>query len=444
VTFDLVIANGRLVDPHAGLDSAYDVGIRHGRVAAVDPRIPPSAAREVIDATDHVVVPGLIDLHAHVYRAATYWGVDADAFAPSSGVTTWVDAGSAGALNFEGLREFIMGRSRVRILAFLNIAYIGLVGHDYELANLAYLDGDIFERTVRRHADVIVGAKVRMGSPTVGPHGIEPMRRALAATEACGLPLMVHMAPAGPPELSEVVELMRPGDILTHCFNGLETRLIDDRGHVLPFVERARERGVIMDIGHGAGSFSFAVAERMLDAGFTPDVISTDIHQLSAYGPLFDMPTCMTKFLALGLDLADVVKAATASPAALLGRAGEIGTLAPGAAGDVAILKLQPGSFGVADIFGESRIAREMIAVAATVAGGRLLPAKLPPSPPVWMDPVWPAHQAALTEKHVRLWEAGQDPQSAVGEVRAAFRRPDVMDDARRRLHGFSNADDGA
>jgi dihydroorotase len=156
---------------------------------------------------------------------------------------------------------------------------------------------------------------------------------------------------------------------------------------------------------------------------------------------MFDMPTCLTKFLVLGLGLADVVAAATAAPAEVLGLAGEVGTLSPGAAADVAILKLQRGSFTVSDISGESRPANEMIGVSATIAGGRLLPFSAPPTPPVWMNPVWPAHQAALTEKHIRLWHSKDDPGSSVGEAARRFRRPDVMDDARRRLHGFADND---
>ena len=259
--------------------------------------------------------------------------------------------------------------------------------------------------------DLVVGVKVRMGTPIVGEQGIEPMRRARTAADECELPLMVHVSIA-PPSIREVLELMRPGDILTHCFTGLTMKIVDDEGHLHDFAKRAWDEGVIMDIGHGAGSFSFEVAEALLAAGHRPDVISTDAHQLSVRGPMFDLPTCMSKFLALGLTLPDVVRAATSRPAEVLGRDGELGTLRPGARADVAILTLHRGLFPFYDIHGTVREGAELLRCAQTILNGKPLePIPLPPPAP-WVDPLWPPLQAEFAEKQRRLHELGHYPDA--------------------------------
>ena len=312
--FDLVIRGGEVVDPGGGREGRLDVAVKRGLIAAVEREIPADAAFTTVDATGLYVTPGLVDLHTHIFRKVTYWGIDPDPVASRSGVTTWNDAGSAGALTLPGLREFIVDPARVRITAFLNISNIGLVSDNFECANLAYLDVDLFRRLVDRNRDLVIGVKVRMGTPTVGDNGLEPLRRARRAADECGLPLMVHIA-FGPPEVDDVLELMRPGDILTHCFTGLTMKLLDERGRIRDSAQRAWDSGIVMDIGHGMGSFSFETAEALLAAGRRPDVISTDLHQMSINGPAYDMPTCMSKFLQLGMSLRDVVAATTSRPA---------------------------------------------------------------------------------------------------------------------------------
>src|SRR4051812_8541755 len=235
--------------------------------------IPEESAFRVIDAEGQMVMPGLVDLHTHVFHKVTYWGIDPDPVASASGVTTWNDAGSAGGLTLPGLREFVADRARARITAFLNISNIGLVGENYECANAAYLDVDLFRRLADQNRDLVVGVKVRMGTPTVGDNGLEPLRLARRAAEECELPLMVHVA-FGPPEIAEVIALMRPGDILTHCFTGLSMKIVDDDGNLHDVAKRAWDSGVVMDIGHGTGSFAYATAEPLMAAGRRPDVIS--------------------------------------------------------------------------------------------------------------------------------------------------------------------------
>jgi dihydroorotase len=408
--FDLLIRGGEVVDPGGGNEGRLDVAIDRDRIAAVDRAIPAEAAYRVIDADGQYVTPGLVDLHTHVFHKVTYWGIDPDPIGSSSGTTTWNDAGSAGALTLPGLREFIVDRAHVRITAFLNISNIGLVGENHECANLAYLDVDLFRRLADGNRDLVRGVKVRMGAPTVGENGLEPLRRALRAAEECELPLMVHIA-FGPPEIDDVLALMRPGDILTHCFTGLTMKIVDDDGRLRDVAKRAWDSGIVMDIGHGTGSFSYETAEALMSAGRPPDVISTDLHQLSVQGPAFDLPTCMSKFLQLGMPLRDVVAACTSRPAELLGIDREVGSLRIGCYADVALFRLLTGVFPLYDIFGEMREARRLLVNTLTVVGGRPL-AVHPPEPPApWaVEPIWPDLQKEFADRLQSMRDRGHTP----------------------------------
>jgi dihydroorotase len=398
--FDLLIKGGHVVDPGGGHEGQLDVAVKRNRIAAVDTAIPAESAVEVIDASGQYVTPGLVDLHAHVYKGVGYWGVDADSVGSRTGVTTWLDVGSAGAMTLQGLREFVVEPARVRIYALINISYLGLIGPDYELVFLDFCDVDICERIANLNRDLVVGVKVRMGESTVGPNGLEPMKRAREAADRLELPLMVHIAVA-PPPVDDILELMKPGDILTHCFTGFTMKIVDEAGRLRDSARRARERGVIMDIGHGAGSLSFDTAEALMDVGFRPDVISTDIHQLSINGPMYDLPTCLSKFMALGLSLEDVVAAATARPAEILGLGAEVGSLRTGAYADVALFSLDRGTFRFFDIDMSMREGTERLRNTLTIVNGRVLPPRPPDPPAPWVseDFVWPDFQAELVER---------------------------------------------
>lgn len=428
--FDLLIRGGHVVDPGGGHEGDLDVAITDGRIAAVDSDISAESAFHMIDAAGQYVTPGLVDLHTHIFHKVTYWGINPDPVASTSGVTTWNDAGSAGALTLPGLREFVVERARVRITAFLNISNIGLVGENYECANLAYLDVDLFRRLANQNRDLVRGVKVRMGTPTVGENGLEPLRRARRAAEECELPLMVHVA-FGPPEVEDVLALMRPGDILTHCYTGLTMKIVDDQGRLHDYAKRAWDAGVIMDIGHGTGSFSFETAEALTAAGRRPDVISSDLHQLSINGPAYDLPTCMSKFLHLGLSLRDVVEAATSRPAEILGIDRDAGTLRPGSRADVALFRLYRGRFPLYDISGAMREAGELLANTLTIVGGKPLE-RLEPEPPApWAeDPIWPYAQQPFTEQQKTLRELGHTPtamaDAAERGARASAPAPDT------------------
>ncbi len=410
--FDLLIRGGYVVDPGGGHEGLLDVALEGGRIAAVDSHIPVETASEVIDATGQHVMPGLVDLHTHIFHKVTYWGIDPDPVASTTGVTTWNDAGSAGALTLPGLKEFVVDRADVLITAFLNISNIGLVGENYECANLAYLDIDLFKRLATRNRDLVRGVKVRMGTPTVGENGIEPLMRARQAAEECDLPLMVHVA-FGPPEVEEILALMRPGDILTHCYTGLTMKIVDDNGVLHDFAKRAWDAGVIMDIGHGTGSFSFETAEALTAAGRRPDVISSDLHQLSINGPAYDLPTCMSKFLQLGLPLRDIVEATTSRPAQILGIDGDVGSLRPGSRGDVALFRLHHGRFPFYDVSGVMREGMRLLTNTLTIVGGTPLERLAPAPPAPWVeDPIWPAAQQPFTQQQKTLRELGHTPSA--------------------------------
>jgi dihydroorotase len=409
--FDTLIKGGQLVDPAQGCNGRFDVALAGGRVAAVDPEIPADAAYQVIDAAGRYVTPGLIDYHCHVFHDFTYWGVDPDTIGPRTGVTTWVDAGSSGAVMLPGFRKYIAEPALVDVRAFMNISYIGLVGPEFELRSMEYCDVDLFERIYSLHSDLIVGVKVRMGTPTVGDNGVKPLRAARLAAQRCELPVMVHIADA-PPEIGEILELLEPGDIITHCFSGATMKLVDDDGNVLDAATRAVDAGVILDVGHGAGGMTFASAEAMISAGLRPHVISTDLHQMSHHGaavmssdagasafirvrddatPKFDLPSALSKFMAVGLTLEEVIESATARPAALIGRAGEVGTLAKGARADLAVFELETGSFTFRDVDGASRTGTERLVNVMTLISGREAERRPAAAPAPWVDLIAPS-----------------------------------------------------
>jgi dihydroorotase len=248
--FDMLIKGGHVIDPASGVDGRMDIALKRSRIAAVDKNIPLNSALEVIDATNQYVSPGFIDLHSHVYTGVTFWGIDADSLASHTGVTTWIDAGSAGAYTLSGFRDLIIKPSSVRIYSMLNISTIGLVPSNYELTRIEWCNVDLLRKIANKNRDIVLGIKVRMGIPMAGELGIEPLIRARLAADKCELPIMVHIAWA-PPALKEVIARMKPGDILTHCFTGLSMRIVDEKRCIFDFVKRAWDNGIVMDIAHG-------------------------------------------------------------------------------------------------------------------------------------------------------------------------------------------------
>jgi dihydroorotase len=369
--FDTLIVGGEVIDPGVGLQGALDVAIRDGRIAEVAPNLDRSKAREVIDATGGVVTPGLVDLHTHVYWGATYWGIEADPVAARTGVTTWLDVGSSGSYSWPAFRRFLIEPSKSRIFALLNASSIGLIAPTWEFANLDYCDLDLAETIVNANRDLILGIKARIDQNTTRGVGIRALELARELADRVGLPLMTHIG-YGPPTIDEVAPLLRPGDILTHCFTGGDMKIVDDEGVPNPAIMALREQGLILDIGHGTGSFSYDTAEAMLKAGVKPDVISSDIHQMAIQGPMFDLPTTLSKFLNLGLTLPEVIERATSRPAAAMRRP-DLGTLKPGSVADVAIFRLEEGEYVFRDVRMNPRRGSTRLVNTLTMIDGEVL-----------------------------------------------------------------------
>lgn len=370
--YDLVLQGGHLVDPAAGIDGRRDVAFSAGRVAAVDATIPRETARQVVDVSGAYVVPGLVDLHAHAFIAGHDLGIETDPVCASTGVTTLCDAGSTGAANFTGLREYVMARAETRVLAFVHISAIGLthlgVG---EHCLLDYSDPDLAAGVAREHRDVVIGIKVREQVEVVGAHGLEPLRRGIRAAEAAGLPVIVHVNNP-PAEYGELLALLRPGDIVSHFFHGRGSGILDERGRIKGAVHEARRRGIVFDVAHGRNHVNFPVVRKAFEQGFYPDTISSDLTRPGRAGVVKDLPTTLSKFLSLGMALADVVRAATAAPARAIGRSGELGTLAVGAAADAAVFTVEEGRFAYQDADGNSMDGDKRWAPRLTVRAGRV------------------------------------------------------------------------
>ncbi|HEX3207987.1 MAG TPA: amidohydrolase/deacetylase family metallohydrolase [Geminicoccaceae bacterium] len=372
--YDLVIRGGRLIDPAQGLDQRRDVAFQDGKVAAVAPTIDAREAREVIAADGRLVVPGLIDLHTHVWWGGTSLSVRPEPVARRSGATTLVDAGSAGPGNFHGFRAHIIERCPVRILPYLNISFAGIFAFSRsvmvgECSDVRLLDARECLDVALRNRDLIVGIKVRVGRNTSEGYGVFPLELAIEVADELGLPVMAHID-FPPPSRKDMLARLRPGDVLTHCYRPFPNAPVV-RGEVRPEMWEARQRGVIFDIGHGMGGFGFASTRPMLEAGFSPDVISSDVHVLCEHGPAFDLLHTMSKLMCLGMPLVEVIRAATARPAEALRRK-DLGTLAPGAAGDAAVLRLAEGAFDYVDVMGERITGDRRLEVDAIVLGGRL------------------------------------------------------------------------
>jgi dihydroorotase len=348
----MLIRGGTVIDPAQGLHGALDVSLADGRVAALGRDLPVPPGEQVVDARGLLVVPGLIDLHVHVYWGASHYGIEPDPHCLATGVTTVVDAGSAGALTFPAFRRYVIEVAATRILPLLNIGAAGMLSPDVgELADVRFIDKARALQTIEQHRDLIHGVKVRLSRELVGDNARVGLSTALDAAAAAGLPLMVHPGDT-PIPLDDILRELRPGDVLTHCYHGRAEGILDSRGRVRAEVRRAVERGVIFDVGHGRGSFSFEVARTALGQELRPGTISSDLHVYNLDGPVFDLATTMSKFLALGLAVDEVVAMTTAVPARVLGRSGDLGTLAPGAAADVSLLRLESGRYSMTDAEG--------------------------------------------------------------------------------------------
>ena len=378
--FDLLLRNANVLDPSQGLAGLRDIGMRYGQIEAIAPSIAPERAQRVMDAGGKLVTPGLIDLHCHSYPFGSAIGIPADELVAHQCTTTVVSAGDAGANNFAGWRRFIMPASRTRQYAFVHIALAGLAGFPVpELYNIDYAQPEAAARVVAENADVVLGVKVRMSENVIARHGLEPLRRAIQACELSGVParVMCHIGGVADRALmSQILDLFRPGDVLTHCYSGAPnlagdgTNIVQD-GKLLPAALAAKRRGVIFDIGHGGGSFDYTIAEAAIAQGCPPDTISSDVHVFSGNSPGMPyLPWVMSKLIGLGFSLPEVVAMATSAPARVIGRLPKHGTLQIGAPADLSILELVDGPVEFVDTRNNKRSGQRHLRPAGTIVAG--------------------------------------------------------------------------
>jgi dihydroorotase len=375
--YDLVIKGGKVVDPSQNIEEVKDVAVRAGKIAKIEKNIPVNRAREVLDATGMIVTPGLVDIHVHVLPYVGETGTEPDPCCLMRGVTTVVDAGTTGAFTLPALRKFVVERSDTRVRALLHVVAIGMIvavtpGME-ELGDLRYCDPDRAVKAALDNKDLVLGFKIRVDRKfTVpGKNDIEAMKRARITADRASLPLTTHIGGSYSP-LRDFLVLMKEGDIITHIYNPRPNSIFDDRGEILAEVIEARKRGVLIDVGHGRTNFSFRVAEKCMGKGLLPDTISSDVSNGSVRGPVFDLVTTMSKFMALGMNLTEVVERTTVNAARAFKFGVEIGTLKPGAEADVAVLELRSGEFGLIDSEAQVRTVKQKLVSVATVRGGKV------------------------------------------------------------------------
>ena len=373
--YDLVLKGGHVIDGKSKLSAVRDVAVQGGKIAEVAANIPAAKARKVVDAAGLYVTPGLVDIHVHVYAGTGQRGsyardnsVYPDGHTLRSGVTTAVDAGSSGWRDFPDFKDKVIDRSITRVLAFLNIVGHGMRGVKFE-DNVEDMDPKATADQAKRYNDTIVGIKT---AHYRGPEWT-PVERAVEAATLAGIPVMVDFGNfrSERPFEELVLKKLRPGDIYTHMYLGA-VPMLDEKNQVRPFLFEARKRGVLFDVGHGGGSFLWRQAVYAVKQGFTPDSISTDLHTASMNGGMKDMLNVMSKFLALGMSLDDVIVRSTWNPAREIKRE-ELGNLAVGAPADIAVLRLIKGDFGFIDVYGARMKGNQKLACELTVKGGKIV-----------------------------------------------------------------------
>lgn len=383
-SYSIIIKGGHLIDPKNNIDGLRDIAIQEGKIAQIAENIDSKLGQQVIDATGKYITPGLIDIHGHVFAGTTpdgqlsdgFSSLPADGFTFRVGVTTIVDAGDAGANSFQKFKTNVIDRSQTRVLAFLNISSAGMVGDEMSKyqQDTKYMDPVLAAKVAEQYKDYIVGIKVAHFHRS----DFIAVDRAIEAGRIANLPVMIDFGGAKPRLSIEnlFMERLRPGDIFTHTFGELiETKetIVDVKTKKLkPFVIAAREKGIIFDVGHGGGSFTFSQAIPAAKSGFYPETISTDLHTGSMNSAMKDMLNVMSKFLAIDMSLPDVIKASTWAPAMAINRE-ELGHLSVGAIADIAILNLREGKFGFYDVARYKKEGDHLLECEVTIKGGKVV-----------------------------------------------------------------------
>ena len=352
---NFILKAGRLIDPVSGLDGTRDIQVRDGKIAAMGSDLPAEGAT-IIDVKGMLVTPGLIDVHLHLMKGLGAFGVDPDVFGVGSGVTTVVDAGSAGHSLLTVFRNYVTDNAKTRVLNYINLSTLGgVTGPGYGiLADPRLIDEDKIAQAVETNRDIIVGIKIMATGGALGGEGMKPLARARKLGDELKIPLLVHIGESWnkgtePVAVGDVLKYLRAGDIVTHMFTVHPGGLLDGNGKLWPQVRDAKESGVLMDVGHGLHNLNFDVARKVLDQGLQPDGVSTDGHRGNRAGPVYDLPTTMAKLMALGFSLKQVVEMATVNAARLLGRSGELGALRVGQPADISVLRLEDRAWKAVD-----------------------------------------------------------------------------------------------
>ena len=372
--YDLALTGGRLLDPGLGINNEpRDIAFKDGKVAAVADGIDPSTATQSIDVTGKLVTPGLIDLHGHFYHGGSGSAVHADQTCLGSGVTTGVDAGSSGFLNYGAMRDYVFPAHRTRLIAFLHIGAVGLAANGVlggGLHDMRIIDVGRTVEAIKQNPGFIFGVKVRMHHDAVARwNAHEAMSKAKEAATEAGVRLMVHVS-GTPIPLPDVLEHLGPGDISTHAFNGLPENILDNGGKIRPEVQAAADRGVIMDVAHAGVHCDVEVVKAAMDQGIVPDTISTDIHIAPPGRIVYLMNDLVSKFHAMGMSLSDAIAASTSRPAKVLGLEHKIGSLGVGMEGDAAVWEQRQGRFVWHDMAGHNVDGSLRLDTFATVKGG--------------------------------------------------------------------------
>ncbi len=373
--FDLLLKNGHVFDARNGIDEVMDIGIAADTIAAIEKNIDTTKARKIVDLLGYFVSAGFIDIHTHVFVGSEIGkfanGINSlspDNFTFKAGVTTVVDAGTAGWKNFELFKKQVVDQSKTRVLSFINIAGTGMIGKPGE-ENLGEMKVDEISRLVRKYPEIIVGVKIgHFEQPSWAPFDL-----AIQACEENNLPLFVecHLPDYS---LQDQLDKMRPGDIITHSFEDVADRMpvVDDDGIVRPFVFEAKERGILFDVGHGGAGFWFSQAVPAFEQGLWPNSFGTDLHRFSMNAGMKDMLNVMSKYLAIGMPLRDVLTRATWYPAKSIGRT-DLGNLSPGHTADIAVIKLEEGNFGYVDAGGNRIRGTQKLQAELTIRAGQIV-----------------------------------------------------------------------
>ena len=377
--YDLLIKGGRVIDPAQNIDEIVDVAVNGSQIAKIAAKIQAKEANKVVDATGKTVIPGLIDIHVHCYDGVLDIGANPDDAGVNQGVTTVMDCGSAGYATFGGFPKYVVPAAKTTIYCLLHIGSYGISSMP-ELWNPEEINVPAAEATIGAYPGLIRGVKVRLVGRLIANRGAEIVRIAKTTAKKFKLPLMVHIGDTNkwvPGSVTkDFLPLMEEGDIVTHIYTGLQGGVFQENGKVLPEYIEAGKRGVILDSAHGRSNFTYGVARKMIEQGYLPDTMSTDLTKPSITGPVYGLTTTMSKFLALGIPFEKMIPMVTINSAKAIGIADKKGSLKPGMDADISVIDIKSGKWRVMDCVGEPLDIEKLIVPVTTVKAGELIPPK--------------------------------------------------------------------